>query len=61
MQIESDSRIVITLDAGGTNFRFGAMRGGKPIIQGVHLPSNAGQLDSCIRTLFEGFQTVRNL
>lgn len=59
MQLESDRRIVLTLDAGGTNFRFGAMRGGKPIIEGVHLPSNAHQLDLCLATLIEGFETVR--
>lgn len=59
MQLESDSRIVLTLDAGGTNFRFGAMRGGKPISNGVHLPSNADNLDLCLKNLAEGFETVR--
>jgi glucokinase len=59
MQLESDSRIVLTLDAGGTNFRFGAMRGGRPIIEGVHLPSNADHLDLCLANLVEGFETAR--
>ncbi|MBB5352391.1 glucokinase [Haloferula luteola] len=59
MHIESDSRIVLTLDAGGTNFRFGAIRGGVPIVEGVHLPSNADQLDACLKNLVEGFETVR--
>ncbi|MGA0846691.1 MAG: ROK family protein [Luteolibacter sp.] len=59
MQIESDSRTVLTLDAGGTNFRFGAMRGGKPIGDGVHLPSNADNLDLCLKNLLNGFESVR--
>ena len=59
MQLESDSRVILTLDAGGTNFRFGAMRGGKPISEGVHLPSNADNLDLCLKNLVEGFETVR--
>lgn len=59
MNTESDSRIVLTLDAGGTNFRFGAMRGGKPIVEGVHLPSNADNLDLCLGNIVKGFETVR--
>ncbi|GAA5483211.1 ROK family protein [Haloferula sargassicola] len=58
MPIESDPRIVLTLDAGGTNFRFGAMRGGKAIVEGVHLPSNANNLELCLKGIVEGFETV---
>ena len=36
MNLASDPRTVMTLDAGGTNFRFSAIRGGKPIVEGVH-------------------------
>ncbi len=60
MQLESDSRIVLTLDAGGTNFRFGAMRGGKPLIETVLLPSNADNLELCLKNLIEGFETARS-
>ena len=31
MKTSSDKRIVMTLDAGGTNFRFSAIRGTKQI------------------------------
>lgn len=58
--IENDPRVVMTLDAGGTNFRFGAMRGGKPIVEGVHLPANADNLELCLRNIVEGFETVRD-
>lgn len=61
MQLESDSRIVMTLDAGGTNFRFAAMRGGKPVTETVALPSDADDLDKCLGNLVEGFSRVRDL
>jgi len=32
---DNDSRVVMTLDAGGTNFRFSAMHGSKPIPIGM--------------------------
>ena len=34
MDLASESRIVMTLDAGGANLRFSAMRGGKPVTIG---------------------------
>ena len=42
---KTDSRIVLTLDAGGTNMVFSAMRGGEYIIDPITLPSNAKNLD----------------
>ena len=42
---KTDSRIVLTLDAGGTNMVFGAMRGGEFIIEPITFPSNASDLD----------------
>src|SRR3954464_2550771 len=49
-----DSRVVMTLDAGGTNFRFSAMRGGKPVTSTVAMPSNGDNLDRCLANLVEG-------
>ena len=40
-----DERIVLTLDAGGTNFVFSAMQGMKEIVTPVRLPSNPNDLD----------------
>ncbi len=54
----NDSRIVMTLDAGGTNFVFGAVRGNADAVSPVTLPSNAHDLDKCLSTLVEGFSKV---
>ncbi len=61
MHLDSDSRIVMTLDAGGTNFRFSAMRGGKPVTETVALPSNGSDLPQCLANLVEGFTRVKAL
>lgn len=53
-----DPRVVITLDAGGTHFVFGAMQAGRPIVQPLTLPSRADDLDRCLATLTEGFADV---
>lgn len=45
----------MTLDAGGTNFRFSAMRGGKPVTETVALPSNGDDLPQCLANLIQGF------
>ena len=54
----NDNRIVITLDAGGTNFVFGAMRAGEFIVEPVTLPSQAHDLELCLNTAVEGFSRV---
>ncbi len=53
-----DKRTVITLDAGGTNFVFGAIKANKFIIEPFTLPSNAHCLDACLRQLVIGFERV---
>ncbi|MEG1886324.1 MAG: ROK family protein [Alistipes sp.] len=53
-----DNRVVITLDAGGTNFVFGAMQANKFIIDPITMPSNAGDLDKCLQTMVAGFKSV---
>ena len=53
-----DKRIVITLDAGGTNLVFGAMQANKFIVEPITLPSMAHNLDLCLSTMVEGFRMV---
>lgn len=53
-----DDRIVITLDAGGTNLVFGAMRGCEYITKPITYPSNAHDLDLCLATMVKGFREV---
>ncbi len=56
----NDSRIVLTLDAGGTNMVFGAMKGEEFITEPLTLPANANNLDLCLQTLVLGFESVIN-
>lgn len=58
-QYQYDKRIVMTLDAGGTNFVFSAMQGGQEIVNPIGLPSNGDNLEKCINTLIIGFKEVK--
>jgi glucokinase len=60
MDITKDRRIVLTLDAGGTSFRFSAICGGEPVTETVTMPSNGDDLDRCLTNIVEGFTQVRN-
>ena len=53
-----DSRTVVTLDAGGTNLVFGAMKGCEYITEPITYPSNAHDLDLCLDTMVSGFREV---
>lgn len=57
----NDNRIVLTLDAGGTNFVFSAIRGGKEIVSPIELPSNASDLELCLTSIIEGFRSIIKL
>lgn len=54
-----DNRIVLTLDAGGTNFVFSAMQSNREIVKPVVLPANPDDLDKCLDTLVMGFSAVK--
>ncbi|HWC58761.1 MAG TPA: ROK family protein [Verrucomicrobiae bacterium] len=56
---ENDDRIVMTLDAGGTSFRFSAMRGNQLITPTVTLPSNADNLEHSLNNIVEGFWATK--
>ncbi len=58
MDIFSDDRAVLTLDAGGTNFIFNAYRGGRAILKGIRKDSHAHHLERCLATIKEGFREV---
>jgi glucokinase len=61
MTTETDPRIVLTLDAGGTNLNFTAIRGNQLLAGPISLPSEAGNLDRCLGNIVQGFQTVKDL
>lgn len=50
----------MTLDAGGTNFVFSAVQGGKEIIQPITFSSNAHDLELCLKTMITGFESVKD-
>jgi len=54
-----DNRIVMTLDAGGTNFVFSAIQGNEMIIEPLTYPSRADDLDACLKTIINGFTEVK--
>ena len=55
----NDSRIVMTLDAGGTNFVFSALQGNKAVVESFALPSHATELELSLATMIEGFRRVQ--
>lgn len=59
MKYDSDQRIVMTLDAGGTNFVFTAIQANSQIVEEITLPSNADNLQKCLTGIVDGFRMVR--
>ncbi len=59
MSYAADPRVVLTLDAGGTNFVFSAVRADREVVEPVVLPSNGHDLQACLETTREGFTRVR--
>ncbi len=58
MNINTDKHVVLTLDAGGTNFVFSAYQGGREIVTPTIRASNAHDLEKCINTIYSGFESV---
>ena len=58
MNLFSDERIVMTLDAGGTNFVFSAIRSGETIVKPIRLDSEGGNLEKSLANIVSGFQQV---
>ncbi len=61
MKFDNDNRIVMTLDAGGTSFRFSAMRGNQQITPTITKLTPATDLDACLKEITDGFRQVRSL
>jgi glucokinase len=59
MQTNQDPRVVMTLDAGGTNFVFSAIQANQEIVAPITLPSHGNDLGKCLDTIVEGFSRVR--
>ena len=59
MDISHDPRIVMTLDAGGTNLKFTAIRGNQLLFDPIYIPTEANQLDRCLANIVRGFTQVK--
>ncbi|MCX6244334.1 MAG: ROK family protein [Bacteroidetes bacterium] len=59
MSYNNDNRIVMTLDAGGTNFVFSAVRAESEIIEPVILSATGDSLEVILKNIIEGFRLVK--
>jgi glucokinase len=59
MELEKQQKVVMTLDAGGTNFVFSAIKGGKEIVESIILPANGHNLNLCLSSIVSGFMEVK--
>ena len=58
MNYDNDQRIVLTLDAGGTNFVFSAIQSNEEVVEPVRLPAETQVLEKSLETIKSGFQQV---
>lgn len=50
---------VMTLDAGGTNFVFSAIKDAEEVVKPVHMPAMGYDLDQCLKNIITGFEAVQ--
>ena len=60
MDLHSDKRIVLTLDAGGTNLVFNAVKGGKEMFQPMRLKAKGSNLEEVLKKIISGFENTWN-
>ena len=56
----NDKRIVLTLDAGGTNFVFSAVQAREEIIDPIILSARGENLDAILKTIMDGFRQAQS-
>ena len=56
-----ENRIVMTLDAGGTNFVFSAIQNYKVITPVVTMPACSDDLNKCLEQLVKGFKAIEDM
>jgi glucokinase len=56
MSLTEESRMVLTLDAGGTNFVFNAVQALEEILEPIRLPAKGKNLEAVLHTIIEGFR-----
>jgi glucokinase len=58
MNLENDKRIVLTLDAGGTNLVFNAIQSGDELHKPVRLKTKSESLEELLKKIITGFEQV---
>jgi len=58
MDLFNDQRIVMTLDAGGTNFVFSAIKSGEIIVEPYTLPAEGDNLEKSLENIIKGFRYI---
>ncbi|MFO7613742.1 MAG: ROK family protein [Bacteroidales bacterium] len=59
MDLKADTRTVMTLDAGGTNFVFNAVRGGVELFEPYRIKARAATLEEVLTKIIKGFEDIR--
>lgn len=59
MRFNTDARIVMTLDAGGTNFVFSAVQAEQEIIDPISIPAEGEKLEIVLEKIIQGFNEVK--
>ena len=59
MKLKNKIMLVLTLDAGGTNFVFSAIKDGKFYGEKIILPSNGDNLELCLSGIVTGFSSLQ--
>ena len=59
MPHDTDPRTVLTLDAGGTNLKFTAIRGNRLLFAPIYVPSEAHDLARCLGNIERGFREAQ--
>lgn len=60
MNLENNKNIVLTLDAGGTNFAFSAVQGVEEIVEPIVIPAEVNDLNKCLQMIIDGFAEVKS-
>lgn len=59
MNFMADNRIVLTLDAGGTNFVFNAVKGGEELLDPYRIKARGDDLETVLGKIIKGFRQIR--
>lgn len=59
MLYSNEQRIVLTLDAGGTNLNFNAVQANRELLQTVNIPADHQSIEKTLKDIIKGFREVQ--